>query len=298
MAIQAKKSKLIITLVIMVESILLITWLIKEYYEFDYTCFLSQIQTRDSFGVSTIIVDDVPRPRMNRREIFKYPNMEIDVKMETLLGIDNVIEIKTKTTRNKYTLNQRKRRKKRPGSRGLPATTASIKPLTILGYEREETNIESTTEPAAIVTLNNCSDCNTNYTMSTSDMSPISLPKDKKDSFPIQLEYFAQNMICFGRTLLDSWSLLQILSTSLMLFGIWRNILYLLTPFLVLKVLFLVVSFIYGVTLTIFSLILFVLIKEMKWGTLVNWCCDMIFSMPQRKPILSDSGTFHVIEDI
>ncbi|CAD5206838.1 unnamed protein product [Bursaphelenchus okinawaensis] len=311
------KSKLVITLVVVVEAVLLTAWLVREYFEFDYTCFISQLQYKDVD--SDLLPEDAARLRKSR-DVFAFSQTETDVQMETLLSIDNVNGIRTKTTRNKSYLGLRKRRKKKPNSKAIPSTTTSpiIYTVSLSNIDSKEleftvTEDTTTTYPTTIdMDVIGCADCNINQ---TSEVIPT-----QDQALMLELQYFSQHMICFGRTLLDFWSLLQVVSTSLMLVGIWMNLIYMLTPFLVLKMLFLVVSFIYGVTLTVFSVTLFILVKEMKWQTLIDWvsfalimdilfivvsfnfllilqCCDSIFVAPPTKRRRS-LATYNIVNDV
>ncbi|KAI6182885.1 hypothetical protein M3Y97_00428700 [Aphelenchoides bicaudatus] len=204
----------------------------------------------------------------------------------------------------------KRRRKKRPGdamSRRQAALGKQNK------QNKVPTNLQTTTQPVIEFTLNStewnfdepiattteahlierkCKTCQEKYeddlrSTSFGDQKsrwrthgvggPTTLVNSPEGlNFTEQVQKFFENAICIGRTMANFWSIAQILASIPFLMGIQFKVRCLFTPSLVLSALFLIVLFLYAATLTIFSLVLFVLVDEMILETLLDW---MLFAV-------------------
>ncbi|KAI6178170.1 hypothetical protein M3Y98_00471800 [Aphelenchoides besseyi] len=99
----------------------------------------------------------------------------------------------------------------------------------------------------------------------------IAVSTSNGQRFTEQLQRFAQNTTCLGRSLLNLYAIAQIIAAFPFLIGIRLRARCLFSPFLVLSAIFLVVLFVYAATITVLSLVLFFLVDEMRAETLFDW---------------------------
>ncbi|KAH7673291.1 Protein F14B6.2 [Aphelenchoides avenae] len=100
--------------------------------------------------------------------------------------------------------------------------------------------------------------------------APLSRPPTGHN-FTEQLSTFTSSAVCAARTLAVVWCALQVAAAVPFVVGIFARLRCFFTAHLILDALFLVVLFIYSVTMTIFALILYVCVADMSTQTLFEW---------------------------
>ncbi|KAI1717869.1 hypothetical protein Ddc_09720 [Ditylenchus destructor] len=102
--------------------------------------------------------------------------------------------------------------------------------------------------------------------------------------FNSQFTAFKSTALCVARTLLSIWCVAQCAAAIPFIAGISTRGRCFFVPHLVLDALFLVILFIYGITITVFAVVIFALIQEMPLLTLVQWLLfaaglDIVFAL-------------------
>ncbi|KAI1713857.1 hypothetical protein DdX_08740 [Ditylenchus destructor] len=108
-------------------------------------------------------------------------------------------------------------------------------------------------------------------------------PSGRTD-FNSQFTAFKSTALCVARTLLSIWCVAQCAAAIPFIAGISARGRCFFVPHLVLDALFLVILFIYGITITVFAVVIFALIQEMPLLTLVQWLLfaavlDIVFAL-------------------
>uniref|UniRef100_A0A915CR88 Uncharacterized protein n=1 Tax=Ditylenchus dipsaci TaxID=166011 RepID=A0A915CR88_9BILA len=203
--------------------------------------------------------------------------IESTVKIVPLRSLDEGVKrINTKTTQNRalalpnpFILKKKSRRVKKKKMGMLNSESAVIK-------KTEKRYLPSEEQQALFE--------GTEIKQQRAEKYPHPVSRTNDHLFTDQFEAFKLTVTCVGRSLLNLWCLAQCFAAIPFLIGICTKERCLFIPHLILDALFLVILFIYGITITVFSFILFALMDEMSVETLGIWlvvaaALDVVFAV-------------------
>uniref|UniRef100_A0A183V6L8 Transmembrane protein n=1 Tax=Toxocara canis TaxID=6265 RepID=A0A183V6L8_TOXCA len=104
----------------------------------------------------------------------------------------------------------------------------------------------------------------------TTELSEEMIQK-RRENFIAQLATFSDSALCIARTLLDLWCVAECAAAVPFVIGIWCPTRCLFAAHIILDTLFLVIAFIYSITLAVYSVILYMLVDDMSIWTLLRW---------------------------
>uniref|UniRef100_A0A915BRN0 MARVEL domain-containing protein n=1 Tax=Parascaris univalens TaxID=6257 RepID=A0A915BRN0_PARUN len=95
--------------------------------------------------------------------------------------------------------------------------------------------------------------------------------RKRRENFIAQLTTFSDSALCIARTLFDLWCVAECAAAVPFAIGLWCPMRCLFAAHIILDTLFLVISFIYSITLAVYSVILYALVDDMSVWTLFRW---------------------------